>query len=211
MGLMNKLTAAYIAGMLDSDGWIGINVRKTTNKSGNTYTYYVPSIKVQQVKPDIVYWLGNSFGGNIYKRTYNRVSSGKRSDNWNDSVCWHMRHSKQIIPFLRKVKPYLKLKQEQAELVIEAAELVERRKQLHPYYCYKAFSKRDNYEFKKESIERAEQARTEVEEIDKKLANIQSKLKELNSRGRTLHAERLSDPTADKKVDATVQSLGKST
>ncbi len=120
---MNKLTAAYIAGFVDGEGCIGVNrVKAKTVKSNGGYTYKV-RLRVSNTNKEIIEWLYKSFGGSFY------VSRRENNLNKNHKVAydWAIADQKAKI-FLEKIKPYLKIKKEQAEIAIKVAKLKDRQR-----------------------------------------------------------------------------------
>jgi hypothetical protein len=106
MPMMNKLTASYVAGLLDGEGCIEIQ-KRNDNNSKNGY-YYCPRIRVCMTNKEIIEWL-KSFGGWTEKE---RVR-----DNRKTAYTWCISGAKLTKAFLDKVYPYLKVKKEEAGLV----------------------------------------------------------------------------------------------
>jgi hypothetical protein len=104
---MNKLTAAYLAGLIDGEGYLGI--QKNPKESYVGGYAHVGVIKICMTDEVIIRWLKDSFGGNFYER------EGK--DGRKNSYEWCIRHGKNITPFLSKIYPYLKVKKQQAEVL----------------------------------------------------------------------------------------------
>ena len=106
---MSKLTASYLAGFIDGEGYIALKVDRSKS-NGNLH--YVPIIKIAQTDEAIICWIKESFGGWYYKR------ESVKDSNHKDSYYWTLT-GKNLKPFLQKVYPYLKLKRKQCELVLE--------------------------------------------------------------------------------------------
>ena len=104
---MSKLTAAYLAGLIDGEGYLGIQKRTKVECIGGKM--YVGVLKIVMIDKYLIKWLKDSFGGYFGKRI------GK--DGRMDSYEWCLRHEKNIKPFLDKVFPYLKVKRKQAEVL----------------------------------------------------------------------------------------------
>lgn len=104
---MSKLTAAYIAGIIDGEGYLGI--QKQTGKKYSDGIKYEACIKVGMTDQKLITWLQISFGGNIH----HRIGTGKNKD----SFTWTLRGNRKIKPFLDKVYPYLRIKREQADVI----------------------------------------------------------------------------------------------
>jgi len=109
MPIMNKLTAAYLAGLIDGEGYISIlKNKKDTYKDGFRHQAV---LKIVMTDKEIIEWLYNGFGGLFEPR--------KGIGNRKDSYCWVLKNNKNLIPFLLKVTPYLKVKRKQANILIE--------------------------------------------------------------------------------------------
>lgn len=104
---MSKLTAAYVAGILDGEGYLGI--QKQTGKMCSGGIKYEACIKVGMTDQNLINWLQSSFGGNIH----HRIGTGKNKD----SFSWTIRGNTKIKPFLDIVYPYLRVKKQQADVI----------------------------------------------------------------------------------------------
>lgn len=104
---MSKLTAAYIAGFVDGEGYIGIVKDDRRNNSRRTDSY-TTVIKIANTDRSIIDWLLSSYGGTFHKRT---MKEGQK-----DAYYWTLAGEK-IVPFLDKIAPYLKIKRKQADVV----------------------------------------------------------------------------------------------
>jgi hypothetical protein len=109
-----EIDLAYIAGVIDSDGYIGITVNTERRRKGNnsrTKSYY-PTIRLTQTKIDAINLIRKYFEGSYLviksKKTNHRMLHG-----W--SAC-SLKRSK---IFLEAIYPYLRLKKEQAKIVID--------------------------------------------------------------------------------------------
>lgn len=116
---MSKLTAAYVAGFVDGEGYIGIikDSRKITFRRTD---HYEAVIKIANTNKEIIFWFKESFGGNIHLRKF--------LGNPKDAYCWTLAGEK-IVPILDSIIPYLKIKKEQAMLV----------KKLRKTYCSESY------------------------------------------------------------------------
>lgn len=47
-----------------------------------------------------------------------------KQENHRDSACWSLRNSTQVVPFLNDIMPHLRLKKNQAELLLEYCSLM---------------------------------------------------------------------------------------
>jgi hypothetical protein len=112
---------AYIAGIMDADGCFMItkHFRKTPpNRKWNTLEKrsptYLPSVKVCMVENEAVNFIKYEIGfGNI------RID-GARKDRPNSKPIYHwlMRSKKNIKPFLEGIIPFLKVKKDRAEFLL---------------------------------------------------------------------------------------------
>ena len=102
---------AYVAGVIDSDGYIGL-VRRRENRRKQYTEQYVPIVKVTQAKPQAVEFIKNHFGGN------NGIIN-PQSDKRKPLYRWEFSSIEKTKNFLEIIEPYLKIKKKQAQLVIE--------------------------------------------------------------------------------------------
>jgi len=109
---ISKLQSAYLAGLVDGEGYIGILRAKRGNKklwSSKKEFVFKPAVKVAMTHKDIVIWLYESFGGTFETR--------KAHHNARESYCWAIRNMK-VVEFIKKIYPYLKVKKRQAEIIL---------------------------------------------------------------------------------------------
>lgn len=161
MSIMSKLTASYLAGLLDGEGCL--DIRKRQDK------YYVARVRITMVDEEMILWLKNSFGGNIHHREF-------KNSNCRDAYTWTV-EGRQVVPILEKVKPYLRLKKQQAEILLEREKLKQR-------LINHGTTKGLEYPGL----------------VLKQLDSLCQQLKVLNRRGKPLHAERLSEETPNREM-----------
>jgi len=108
---MSKLTAAYIAGFIDGEGYLGLK-----HDRGCGGSQYMSILKITNTKKEIIDWFYQSFGGwtDIKRR---------KNPKHREAYTWIMA-GKKLEPFLRKVYPYLKLKKRQAEILLKRIKLM---------------------------------------------------------------------------------------
>ena len=109
--MMSKLQAAYLAGLIDGEGYIGILQTKKGNKAewhSLREFMYCPVLKVAMTNKDIVEYLYQSFGGSFETR--------KAHHNNRESYAWTCRKAL-VGKFLRYIHPYLRIKKRQAEII----------------------------------------------------------------------------------------------
>lgn len=106
---ISKLTSAYLAGLVDGEGYIGILRTKKGNKShwfSNREFIFTPVIKVTMTDKDTIKWLYDSFGGTFETR--------KAHGNARESYGWMAKNAKPV-EFLKFIYPHLRIKRRQAE------------------------------------------------------------------------------------------------
>ncbi len=107
--------AAYIAGVIDSDGYIGVSKTKSTN--GNICYYSRLSIAMKQ--PEAV-----EFVSKIYNKKFNlrkvHTTLANKKYTWMNTV--FEANSIKVKEILIDTFPYLKVKKQQAKLILELIE-----------------------------------------------------------------------------------------
>jgi len=97
---MSKLTAAYIAGLIDGEG--SLEIQKKDRK-------YQTRIRVCMTDETLIRWLHESFDGYFSKRVF--------KDNCRTAYVWDIHNNKLVKPFIEKIYPYLRLKKKHAEVI----------------------------------------------------------------------------------------------
>ena len=108
---MSKMTAAYLAGFVDGEGYISLK-RDSHDYRGEKVIYFTAVLKIANTNQEIIEWCKSSFGGWIYLKT------PKNGENWKDAYCWQLT-GPNLEPLLIKLLPYLRIKKEQARLVLK--------------------------------------------------------------------------------------------
>ena len=110
---MIKTDLAYIAGFLDSDGCITVSWGRTT-KAGHRIS--VPLVSFYNRDMAVLTWIQSIFGGKLYNKP--------RTDKAHNIARQLMLRSQngEVLKCLKSVRPYLKIKHEQADCVIELIE-----------------------------------------------------------------------------------------
>lgn len=108
----------YLAGVIDCDGYVTIQTRtgRPRKTDGHRPIYYTPRIGFTQVDRRICDVLADRFGGAV--RRYEAENGGRGY--------WHMWDitGPRAIDAVRQLLPYLVLKRERAQLVIEYGRLI---------------------------------------------------------------------------------------
>jgi hypothetical protein len=112
---------AYIAGLMDADGAFMLTRHKRKTQRGN-YPHtvenwswsYMPSVKVHQVEPEAVFFLKNE----MKLGTLSLNGARPNRPNSRPIYQWGIRNRKEILEFLKSVIPYLKIKKNRAEFLL---------------------------------------------------------------------------------------------
>lgn len=170
MSHISKTTAAYIAGFIDGEGYLGI-ISDARRKNYRRTDSYNCTLKIANTNEDIIRWFHQSYGGTLNKRHL--------GGNAKDAFCWTLAGPK-LIPFLQKVKPYLRIKKEQAEIICRFR---------------KTYAK-DSYNYVRRQTNNGGTfvSKTTRPSIIAKREELYQQIKGLNKRG-VLYAERLTEVT----------------
>lgn len=109
-----------MAGVLDSDGHIGVHVNWYKVRSGahadSKQPTYQPRCSVKQLDPEAIELFGDTFGGHVYVDENNRRGSARPINIWQV-------HSAACRAVLDALRPHLRIKTRQADLVLELCDL----------------------------------------------------------------------------------------
>ena len=106
---MEKHDAAYIAGLLDSDGWV------TLTHGGTGHSIVTHQVGLVNRNRFVLEWIQSLFGGTIIAHSRPKTKQGmKWSQTWT-----YKPGSKAIRNFLETLYPFTKIKRRQVELVLE--------------------------------------------------------------------------------------------
>jgi hypothetical protein len=114
---MNELSAtgfAYVAGLFDGEGYIRFSYKRKDRpkeKVGQFHTEFYVTV-TNKNKPVLLY-LKEVFGGSIFASWVEK----------NHVYFWKLTRGP-AFPFLRHIRPYLKIKREQADLVLKNQRLI---------------------------------------------------------------------------------------
>jgi hypothetical protein len=97
---------AYLAGMLDGEGTLGVYGRYQKSRKE-----YIVVCVVANTDTRVLDWLVATFGGNYSKRK-------RSSARWKTCYAWSLSDRHKLAELLPAVMPYMKLKVEQAKLVL---------------------------------------------------------------------------------------------
>lgn len=111
IGHLSETEKAYLAGIIDADGCIRLN-RRFNNKSHQPV--YAAYVHIFTTSPALTKWLESRFPGKCKVREENR-----KSPNWRTGWLWELSGNRRVMAFCREIAPYLIIKREQAELIVD--------------------------------------------------------------------------------------------
>lgn len=108
---MEEMEMAYIAGLIDGDGSISLH---KVHRKAETSIGYTPAIQLSKSKPVLQQYLLSKFGGYalVVQRPTKNVIEYK----------WKLERSNQCKPFLQNITPYLIIKKQQAQKLLDYIE-----------------------------------------------------------------------------------------
>jgi len=110
--MLNKISEvdkAYIAGIVDGEGCIGY-YNANPDKEGTPYCH--PSINVTNTNKEVIEWLHKITG--IGRASEIRFNDGKRRTAYQ----WQLAKKQQVRQFLEVIRPYLRIKAAQADVLL---------------------------------------------------------------------------------------------
>lgn len=104
---------AYVAGIIDGEGCLSITGAHVVSKKGTLYWKYDAEVTVTNTSVALMNWLLKNFGGEIMPRGKPLKATHK--------LCyrWRLKDSKARLEFLTAIRPFLVIKQKQADLLRE--------------------------------------------------------------------------------------------
>lgn len=113
---MVDVDSAYLAGIIDGEGCITIGMRSPNPAAREKSFNIVYNLRVEMTDEKLIRWIHEATGcGNVY---HNKSKKAGHKETW----LWTAT-SRQAAEILAKVRPFLRLKFEQADLFIELSEL----------------------------------------------------------------------------------------
>lgn len=106
---MKDTDYAYMAGVLDADGFLSIRKQSTNPRFPESRTFS-EFIGVGQVVPDAVSLFQGAFGGKIHLRS-------REHENWKSIYYWTI-SNKLAAACVLALRPYLRVKARQADLIL---------------------------------------------------------------------------------------------
>lgn len=138
INIPNREDLAYAAGFFDGEGHICISFATARKSRGHAYDRYMMSVSMSQNDPAALQWLAAKFGGNARQIKASRSYDKKIYQRWDWSLT-----CRNAMEFLLLLRPFLKVKGEQADIAIEfqrtmdvrhnptPPDVVEKRKELY--------------------------------------------------------------------------------
>lgn len=108
---MNNEELAYTAGLVDGEGYLGIRIN--TNPRCKRGFHYSAVVKISMTHEGTIRLMREWFGGHIS----HRVFTSERD--WKDAWEWSISNAKPVAEFLKHVRPWLRIKAAQADLLID--------------------------------------------------------------------------------------------
>jgi len=106
-----KIIYAYLAGLLDGEGYIGI--KKTNNRADCVNPQYHERIQIRMVDEPAIKLFKETFGGNYYREKASRSKLSKKP------LYCYQASDKLASEIIKKLIPYLLIKNRQAKLILE--------------------------------------------------------------------------------------------
>lgn len=98
---------AYIAGFFDGEGCIGV-YKSMSKQRGKMYQVYFTRMHMSQRDPAIILWLHETLGGSVRKQ-----------GTTHEVYVWCVDNGEHISAVLSIIRPYLRIKGEQADTMID--------------------------------------------------------------------------------------------
>ena len=116
--MANIALLSYCAGVLDSDGHIGVHVNwyKVKTQGDAKQPTYQPRCSVKQLDPEAIEVFHELFAGHMYVDNNNVRGSARPINIWQV-------HSASCRRVLEALRPYLRIKTRQADLILELCDL----------------------------------------------------------------------------------------
>jgi len=114
---MIKTNLAYLAGLIDGEGYIGIKRSKPYAPNGELSVKYHARIQVRMVEEAGIKLLQETLGGSYY-REKGHCKNGRL-------LYCYQASDKLAVMIIKSLLPYLRIKNRQSELVIELGKLKE--------------------------------------------------------------------------------------
>jgi len=112
---MNQNTLGYLAGVIDGEGYIGLEKTQRTKALKDQRWWsprYQPNVCVINTNKDLIDFLQKEWSGSVTLRRGNQIKF-----HW--KTCWRWRLNQgRIVEFLTLIRPFLIVKPKQADLLL---------------------------------------------------------------------------------------------
>lgn len=111
---------AYIAGVMDSDGCFMI-IKQNRVFNGKNCPQHTPTVKISQVEPECIKYITHDLGMGKYKLDRTRIREYENGRRFGSKPMydWYIRSREKLKPFLTGIIPYLRIKKNRAEILLE--------------------------------------------------------------------------------------------
>lgn len=106
-----EIDMAYAAGILDGDGSFSLLLHKSVTKD-SWRSFYHPCIQLSNAYENMSKWLNNKFDGSL------RIKKPQQ-EHHKPLYVWSLRSREKCKILIEKIKPYLKLKKEQINIILD--------------------------------------------------------------------------------------------
>lgn len=110
MNTLTELDKAYIAGFFDGEGCVGYYNASKTMK--NRPSYFHTSVQVCNIDPCVIKWVAETTG--VGRCQITRFKDKKRRTAYQ----WQIGKKADVIVFLNAIRPYLKVKAAQVDMIL---------------------------------------------------------------------------------------------
>ena len=107
---LSEVDKAYLAGIIDGEGCIMLQRRIPKGKRNPTYTLF---LSITNTSPQLIAWLNEKLRGRCYNTVTAHTNPKHRT-----KYEWILAGNRQVMAFLKDIAPYLVIKREQAELLM---------------------------------------------------------------------------------------------
>ena len=112
----NTSRYAYLAGIVDGEGCLRIDIGNEVTRKNPTYRL---RLQIAQKNGKIIDWLYGNFGGSVYKPSPKRTKCIRPNGEIYESVCfdyrWSLTKRENLLPLLKKILPFCIEKKKQIE------------------------------------------------------------------------------------------------
>ena len=173
---------AYVAGLIDGEGCIYLQDSTRKGQGRRAFCLVVEVGMASKARP-VLEFLQKTYGGTICK-------SRDATERWDAAYAWSV-HGRSAAAMLRRLSPYLRLKEEQARLVLRAEEI---RLSLIP-------ENGTNARWTAEASTRCLTIRKRIQELNRKGPSVDPEYRKPPFKGATLIALRVADQWVTPQAD----------